>query len=38
MGSGIAEIAAMAGNKVVLYDKHPEAIERSRKQFNIVSS
>lgn len=32
MGSGIAQIAAAAGNPVLLFDKYPSALERSQKQ------
>ncbi len=32
MGSGIAQVAATAGHKVVLYDNNPEALERASQQ------
>ena len=32
MGSGIAQIAAAAGNPVLLFDKYPTALDRSQKQ------
>ncbi|MEM6376605.1 MAG: 3-hydroxyacyl-CoA dehydrogenase NAD-binding domain-containing protein [Bacteroidota bacterium] len=32
MGSGIAQIAAAAGNPVLLFDKYPSALDRSQKQ------
>jgi 3-hydroxybutyryl-CoA dehydrogenase len=31
MGAGIAQVAAMAGYSVVLYDLHPEALEKAQK-------
>lgn len=36
MGSGIAQLAAMHGHPVVLYDAFPEAIERAKKQLEAV--
>jgi 3-hydroxybutyryl-CoA dehydrogenase len=30
MGSGIAQVAALAGHKVFLYDAHPDAVERGK--------
>ncbi|HTO15542.1 MAG TPA: 3-hydroxyacyl-CoA dehydrogenase NAD-binding domain-containing protein [Edaphocola sp.] len=30
MGNGIAQVAAMAGNEVLVYDNNPEAIERAK--------
>lgn len=33
MGSGIAQIAAEAGHKVVIYDAFPKALEKSRQSF-----
>ena len=32
MGSGIAQIAALAGHEVYLYDNNPDALERAQKE------
>lgn len=32
MGSGIAQVCAMAGHKVILYDLNPEAVEKAKVQ------
>ena len=36
MGAGIAQIAAGAGNKVLLFDTNPEALQRSEANLNMV--
>ncbi len=36
MGSGIAQVAATAGNKVLLYDTKPEALETSKTKLEKV--
>jgi 3-hydroxybutyryl-CoA dehydrogenase len=36
MGSGIAQVAAMAGHEVLLYDTRPEALNAARDQLNSV--
>ncbi|TXK73218.1 3-hydroxyacyl-CoA dehydrogenase NAD-binding domain-containing protein [Mesonia sp. HuA40] len=36
MGSGIAQVAATAGNKVLLYDTKPEALETSKAKLEKV--
>src|SRR5690606_9935186 len=38
MGTGIAQVAAMAGHPVKLYDTSPEALERSRSGLEKILS
>lgn len=38
MGSGIAQVCAMAGFTTLLFDKNAAAVERSRKSLNDIFS